>query len=114
MTTQDWTLITLALASVVLLVVLVTRFKVNAFIALALASLLVGAQAPNCRRRFFWRHRAGETLHRILRPEARRVVRHGARRRRRTADVVCRGPRAAAPGAHQPHTRDEGDRKSVV
>ena len=45
MTTQDWTLITLALASVVLLVVLVTRFKVNAFIALALASLLVGGGA---------------------------------------------------------------------
>lgn len=45
MTTQDWTLITLALASVVLLVVLVTRFKVNAFIALALASLLVGTGA---------------------------------------------------------------------
>ena len=45
MTSQDWTLITLALASVVLLVVLVTRFKVNAFIALAVASLLVGAGA---------------------------------------------------------------------
>ncbi len=45
MTTQDWTLITLALAAVVLLVVLVTRVKVNAFIALALASLLVGAGA---------------------------------------------------------------------
>ena len=45
MTIQDWTLITLALASVVLLVVLVTRWKVNAFLALALASLLVGAGA---------------------------------------------------------------------
>ena len=45
MITQDWTLITLALASVVLLVVLVTRFKVNAFLALALASLLVGGGA---------------------------------------------------------------------
>ncbi len=45
MATQDWTLITLALASVVLLVVLVTRWKVNAFIALAVASLLVGAGA---------------------------------------------------------------------
>ena len=45
MTTQDWTLITLALAAVVMLVVLVTRVKVNAFIALALASLLVGAGA---------------------------------------------------------------------
>ncbi len=45
MTTQDWTLITLALASVVLLVVLVTRLKVNAFLALALASLVVGAGA---------------------------------------------------------------------
>ncbi len=45
MTTEDWTLITFALAAVVLLVVLVTRFKVNAFNALALASLLVGAGA---------------------------------------------------------------------
>ncbi len=45
MTTQDWTLITLALTSVVLLVVLVTRLKVNAFLALALASLVVGAGA---------------------------------------------------------------------
>ena len=45
MTTQDWTLITLALASVVLLVVLVTRLKVNAFIALTVSSLLVGAGA---------------------------------------------------------------------
>ncbi len=45
MTPQDWTLITLALAAVVLLVVLVTRFKVNAFISLAVASLVVGAGA---------------------------------------------------------------------
>jgi len=45
MTPQDWTLITLALTAVVLLVVLVTRFKVNAFIALAVASLVVGAGA---------------------------------------------------------------------
>jgi GntP family gluconate:H+ symporter len=44
-TPQDWTLITLAIASVVMLVVLVTRMKVNAFIALALASLVVGTGA---------------------------------------------------------------------
>jgi len=44
-TPQDWTLITLALASVVMLVVLVTRMKMNAFIALALASLVVGTGA---------------------------------------------------------------------
>ena len=43
MTTQDWTLILLAVAAVIALVVLVTRFKMNAFIALALASLIVGA-----------------------------------------------------------------------
>jgi len=45
MTSTDGTLIALALAAVVALVVLVTRLKVNAFIALTLASLLVGAGA---------------------------------------------------------------------
>ena len=40
---QDWQLITLALAAVGALVLLVTRWKVNAFIALLLASLVVGA-----------------------------------------------------------------------
>ncbi len=43
MTATDWTLIALAVTAVVALVVLVTRLKVNAFIALTLASLLVGA-----------------------------------------------------------------------
>ncbi|MEQ1859719.1 MAG: gluconate:H+ symporter [Chthoniobacteraceae bacterium] len=43
MTHADWTLIVLACAAVVALVVLVTIWKVNAFIALTLASLLVGA-----------------------------------------------------------------------
>lgn len=45
MTQTDWNLILLALASVGTLVVLVTRWKVNAFIALALAALIVGAGA---------------------------------------------------------------------
>ena len=45
MTSQDWILISIAVASVALLVVLVTRWKVNAFIALAIASLLVGTGA---------------------------------------------------------------------
>ncbi len=45
MTPTDWKLIALALAAVALLVLLVTRWKVNAFIALALASLAVGAGA---------------------------------------------------------------------
>lgn len=45
MTPTDWTLIALAVAAVVALVVFVTRLKVNAFIALTLASLLVGAGA---------------------------------------------------------------------
>jgi len=44
-TSQDWILILLALAAVAMLVVLVTRLKMNAFNALALASLLVGAGA---------------------------------------------------------------------
>ena len=45
MTPQDWILITLALCSVGALVLLITRWKVNPFIALALASLVVGAGA---------------------------------------------------------------------
>lgn len=45
MTPTDWKLIFLALASVAVLVLLVTRWKVNAFIALVLASLIVGAGA---------------------------------------------------------------------
>jgi GntP family gluconate:H+ symporter len=45
MTQTDWTLIFLALASVAVLVLLVTRWKVNAFIALALAALIVGSGA---------------------------------------------------------------------
>ena len=45
MTTQDWTLIILALVSVAVLVALVLRWKVNAFIALLLASLVVGGGA---------------------------------------------------------------------
>jgi gluconate:H+ symporter, GntP family len=45
MTQTDWNLILLALAAVAVLVLLVTRWKVNAFIALFLASLIVGAGA---------------------------------------------------------------------
>src|SRR6188472_2108896 len=45
MTPTDWNLIFLALAAVAVLVLLVTRWKVNAFIALVLASLIVGAGA---------------------------------------------------------------------
>jgi GntP family gluconate:H+ symporter len=45
MTQTDWNLIFLALASVVMLVLLVTRWKVNAFMSLVLASLIVGAGA---------------------------------------------------------------------
>lgn len=45
MTTNDWILIVLALVAVGLLVLLVTRWKVNAFIALVLASLVVGGGA---------------------------------------------------------------------
>ncbi len=43
MTSTDWILIVLALASVGALVLLVTKLKVNPFIALTLASLVVGA-----------------------------------------------------------------------
>jgi len=42
MTPTDWKLIVLALASIAALVLLITRLKVNAFIALLLASLVVG------------------------------------------------------------------------
>ncbi len=45
MSPNDWILIALAAAAVAVLVVLVTRWKVNAFIALSLASLMVGAGA---------------------------------------------------------------------
>ena len=45
MTQTDWNLIFLALAAVAVLVLLVTRWKVNAFISLFLASLIVGAGA---------------------------------------------------------------------
>lgn len=45
MTPNDWTLIVLALVAVACLVLLVTRWHVNGFIALALASLGVGAAA---------------------------------------------------------------------
>ena len=45
MTPQNWLLILLALGAIVLLVVLVTRWKVNAFIALVLASFVVGGGA---------------------------------------------------------------------
>ena len=43
MTPNDWKLIALALGSIGVLIVLITRFKVNAFITLLVASLLVGA-----------------------------------------------------------------------
>ena len=42
MNTHDWTLILSALGVVVMLVVLVTRWKLNAFLALLLAALLLG------------------------------------------------------------------------
>jgi gluconate:H+ symporter, GntP family len=45
MTQTDWNLIVLAIAAVAVLVILVVRWKVNAFIALALAALIVGAGA---------------------------------------------------------------------
>jgi gluconate:H+ symporter, GntP family len=45
MSQTDWNLIFLALGAVAVLVLLVTRWKVNAFIALVLASLIVGAGA---------------------------------------------------------------------
>ncbi len=45
MTQTDWNLIILALSAVVVLVLLVTRWKVNAFIALIAAALIVGLGA---------------------------------------------------------------------
>lgn len=45
MNPNDWKLIALALGAVACLVILVTRLKINPFIALALASLLVGTGA---------------------------------------------------------------------
>lgn len=45
MSAHEWKLIALALAGVTLLVLLITRFKLNAFIALLVASVLVGAGA---------------------------------------------------------------------
>ena len=45
MTSTAWPLIALALVAVVVLVALVTRWKVNAFISLALASFIVGGGA---------------------------------------------------------------------
>jgi len=41
----DWKLVSLAVASIIALVVLVTRFKLNAFIALLVAALLLGLGA---------------------------------------------------------------------
>ena len=45
MNAADWKLIALALVAIGTLVLLITRYKVNAFIALLLASLLVGGGA---------------------------------------------------------------------
>lgn len=45
MTATDWKLIALALAAIGALVLLITRFKVNAFISLLLASMVVGSGA---------------------------------------------------------------------
>jgi GntP family gluconate:H+ symporter len=45
MTPLDWKLIGLALVSIAFLVVLVTRLKINGFVAILLASLLVGSGA---------------------------------------------------------------------
>ena len=45
MTATDWKMIVLALASIGALVLLITRFKVNAFISLLLASMVVGSGA---------------------------------------------------------------------
>ncbi|MEO6001791.1 MAG: gluconate:H+ symporter [Opitutus sp.] len=45
MNPDDWKLIVLALSAIGVLVLLVTRFKVNAFVSLVIASLLVGAGA---------------------------------------------------------------------
>ena len=45
MTPHDWKLIALALAAIGVLVLLITRLKLNAFIALVIASLIVGGGA---------------------------------------------------------------------
>ena len=45
MTSADWKLIALALAAIGALVLLITRYKMNAFVALLLASLIVGGGA---------------------------------------------------------------------
>lgn len=45
MNPQDWKLIVLALAAIAALVLLITRFKFNAFVALLMASLIVGGGA---------------------------------------------------------------------
>ena len=45
MNPHDWKLIALALAAIAVLVLLVTRLKINAFISLVIASLIVGGGA---------------------------------------------------------------------
>ena len=45
MNPHDWKLIALALAAIGVLVLLVTRLKINAFISLVIASLIVGGGA---------------------------------------------------------------------
>ena len=45
MNPQDWKLIVLALIAITSLIVLITRAKVNAFISLLMASLVVGLGA---------------------------------------------------------------------
>lgn len=45
MNSHDWTLIVLALAAIGVLVLLITRLKINAFISLVVASLIVGGGA---------------------------------------------------------------------
>ncbi|HRI12963.1 MAG TPA: gluconate:H+ symporter [Verrucomicrobiota bacterium] len=52
LTPTDWKLILLALAAIGVLVLLITRFKVNPFISLLLASLMVGAGAVATGRLF--------------------------------------------------------------
>jgi H+/gluconate symporter-like permease len=45
LTPTDWKMVLLALAAIGALVLMITRFKVNPFISLLLASLLVGGGA---------------------------------------------------------------------
>ena len=52
MTSADWKLIVLALAAIGTLVLLITRYKMNAFVALLLASLIVGGGAVSMGRSF--------------------------------------------------------------